>query len=477
MELHIVVHGKKDLSGQLYRQLREAILTGRLASGEQMPPSRLLSEQLGISRKTVLDAYTRLTLDNLLVGQVGIGTFVNTALPQRARPQLANDLAGRAIVKRWSALSTPLRHPFPEGQSRYEFIGGFVNKVPFPVEEWQRCIKQAFRECDRLRGRPSDTQGLLALRQLVAKYIGFSRGVRCSENDIVITNGAQQAIDLVARVLVEPGATVAVEEPGYSPARQLFASLGAKVVGVQVDAEGIVADAIPDGSRVIYVTPSHQFPLGMPMTPGRRHALLARAKTIGAIVIEDDYDSAFRYEGRPTDSLQSMDEHGLVAYVGTFSKVMLPELRVGYLVAPPAILQAVLTAKHLTDWHNATFMQHALANFIAAGHLQKHIRRCHQIYAGRREKLLHRLDGDLSRWLAPIPTTAGFHLTASMRQPVNLPLLLRLARRMEVGLYSVDAFYHDTAPQPALFFGFGAIDALDIDDALDRVRDVLESLS
>jgi GntR family transcriptional regulator/MocR family aminotransferase len=209
----------------------------------------------------------------------------------------------------------------------------------------------------------------------------------------------------------------------------------------------------------------------------RRQALLARALAIGAIVVEDDYDSAFRYEGRPTDSLQSMDVHGLVAYIGTFSKVMMPEVRIGYLVAPPAILQALLTAKHLTDWHSSTLMQQALANFIREGHLQKYIRRCHKIYASRREKLLRRLNGDLSPWLEPIPVTAGFHLTGLLRRPLDLPLLLRLARRVEVGLYSNDGFYFDTPPRPALFFGFGSIETLGIDEALDRVRHILKSLS
>lgn len=477
MELHIVIQGKKDLTGQLYRQLRDAIQSGRLASGEQMPPSRLLSEQLGVSRKTVSEAYARLTLDKLLVGQVGVGTFVNAVQPAHARPRSENDLAGAAVVRRWSELATPLRHPAPEGQSRYEFIGGNADKVPFPMEEWSRCVKNALRQGEETRGRYGQTEGLLALRQVVATYAGFSRGVRCREHDIVITNGAQQALDLLARVLLEPGATVAVEEPGYPPARQLFASQGAKVVGIPLDAEGIIVDAIPDECRLIYVTPSHQFPLGMPMSLRRRQALLARALAIGAIIVEDDYDSAFRYEGRPTDSLQSMDVHGLVAYVGTFSKVLMPELRTGYLVAPPAILPALLTAKHLTDWHCSTLMQQALANFIQAGHLQKHIRRCHTIYAGRREKLLRRLNGDLSPWLEPIPVTAGFHMTALLRRPVDLPLLLRLARRVEVGLYSNDGFYFDTPPTPALFFGFGSIETLDIDESLDRVRQILEELS
>jgi GntR family transcriptional regulator/MocR family aminotransferase len=276
---------------------------------------------------------------------------------------------------------------------------------------------------------------------------------------------------------VEPGSTVAVEEPGYPPARQLFASQGANVVGIPVDAEGIVVGAIPSDCRLIYVTPSHQFPLGMQMSLRRRKELLARALAMGAIVVEDDYDSAFLYKARPVDSLQSMDAHGIVAYVGTFSKVMMPELRIGYLVAPPAILQAVSTAKHLSDWHGSTLMQQALANFIADGHLQKHIRRCHNIYAARRDAILRRLHGDLSPWLEPVPIEAGFHMTALLRRAVDVPLLLRMARRMDVGLYSTAGFHADTPPAPALFFGFGAIDTLDIDEALNRVRQVLEELA
>jgi len=477
MELHIVIEGKKDLAGQLYRQLRDAIHCGRLAAGEQMPPSRLLSEQLGVSRKTVSEAYSRLSLDKLLVGQVGIGTFVRALPAPKPREQTAGDLAGAAVVSRWAGIETPLRHPAPEGQSRYEFIGGNASKTPFPATEWRRCINRALQQESETRGRYALTEGLPGLRKAVAGFAGFTRGVRCSEQDVVITNGAQQAIDLISRVLLEPGAVVAVEEPGYPPARELFASQGAEIVSIPVDDQGMVVDAIPAGCRLIYTTPAHQFPLGLAMSQQRRQALLARALAIGAIIVEDDYDCAFRYEGRPTDCLQGMDTHGLVAYVGTFSKVMLPEVRVGYLVAPPAILEAVLKAKYLTDCHNATLIQNALALFIKEGHLQRHIRRCHAIYATRREKLLHRFATDLAPWLDPVPFTAGFHMAALLREPMDVDLLRRLARRLDVGLYGIEPFYHGTPPRDGLFFGFGAIDTIDIETALDRVRDVLIQVS
>jgi GntR family transcriptional regulator/MocR family aminotransferase len=244
-----------------------------------------------------------------------------------------------------------------------------------------------------------------------------------------------------------------------------------------VDDEGIQVDRIPDGVRFIYVTPSHQFPLGMPMSVARRQALLEKARAIGAIIIEDDYDGEFRYEGRPTDSLQSMDQHGVVAYVGTFSKTLLPELRLGYVVLPPALLNAVIKAKQLTDWHTCTLPQWALSKFITDGTLNKHIRRCHGIYAGRRERILARVASDLSPWLEAIPCTAGFHMTLLCKVPVDVKFLIEMARKVDIGLYAIDAFFDQTPVRPGLIMGFGAIEVLDIDPALDRLRDLLMQLA
>lgn len=476
MELHIVLDGRKDLSGQLYRQLRDAIRGGRLGAGEQLPPSRLLSDQLGLARKTVAEAYSRLTLDGLLVSQVGRGTFVADVRTAMASSLQTTTPASAGLVQRWSELPTPLRHPMPEGSSRYEFIGGYASRTPFPYEEWRRCILAALRQEASAHGRYGDAEGLPALRQAIAQFAGFSRGVRCTASDIMVTNGAQQALDLMARILVAPGDVVAVEEPGYPPARLLFESQGARVALVPVDQEGIVVDAIPAEARLIYVTPSHQFPLGMPMSSARREALLARAHAQGAFVIEDDYDSAFRYVGAAQDSLQRMDRTGCVAYVGTFSKVLMPEIRVGYLVAPPSLMPAIVTAKHLTDWHNATLNQRALAKFIDSGGLTRHIRRCHEVYAGRRERLLQRLDGDLAPWLQAIPTTVGFHLSAWLRRELDVDLLCRLARRVEVGIYPLSNFYAGKPQGQGLLFGFGAIDSIDIDAALDRLVTILADM-
>ncbi|TFY90477.1 PLP-dependent aminotransferase family protein [Pseudomonas kairouanensis] len=476
MELHIVITGRKDLAAQLYQQLREAIASGRLAAGAQLPPSRLLAEQLGVSRKTVSDTYATLTYEGLLVGKTGSGTFVNAWAPQPGRVQTATDLACAASLAQWAALPSPMRHPTRDSTLRYEFIGGATSRNQFPQDEWRRCTQDALRRIAQNSGFYSQPEGLPELRSAIAGHVAFSRGVKCRDSDIVVTNGAQQALDLIARVVLEPGTVVAMEDPGYSPARQLFMAMGASVASVPVDEYGIQADQIPDGTRLIYVTPSHQFPLGMPMSMPRREALLARAFELGAIIIEDDYDSEFRYSGRPTDSLQSMDTRGVVTYVGTFSKTLLPELRLGYAVLPPAIYGAVLKAKQLTDQHSSTLAQWALAKFISEGYLLKHIRRCHTVYAGRRERILKRLAGDLSPWFETIPTVAGFHMAALCKVPVDIPLLIAQAREVEVGLYPLDVFFHDAPVRSGLILGFGAIESLDIDPALDKVRDILQQI-
>ncbi|GAB3258259.1 aminotransferase-like domain-containing protein [Chitinimonas naiadis] len=477
MELHIVIEGDRDLSGQLFRQLKTAIRTGRLVAGERLPPSRLLAEQLGLSRKTVTEAYARLGYEGLTEGQVGQGTFVSAVPAGKPAPHRSEDLAGAAVVAQWRDVSTPLRHLGPDGTARHEYIGGATTRSLFPADDWRRCMLHALRQDRSGRALYSQAEGLPVLRQAIARHIAFSRGIDCTMTDIIVTNGAQQALDLIARVLVEPGCTVAVEEPGYPPASLLLAAQGARVIGIPVDAEGMQVEHIPDTTRLIYVTPAHQFPLGMAMSTARRHALLARAKALGAIIIEDDYDSEFRYEGRPADTLYRLDRDGLVAYVGTFSKSLTPELRLGYLIAPPAILAAVAAAKHLSDWHSPTTNQLALARFIDEGYLLKHIRRCHAAYASRRGKLMARLQGDLASWLAPIPIQAGFHLATYTRQELDLPLLLTLARRLDIGLYTLDGFYRSSAPRPGLFFGFGAIDSLDIDPSLDRVADILRQIA
>ncbi|MDH1103738.1 MocR-like pyridoxine biosynthesis transcription factor PdxR [Pseudomonas mosselii] len=477
MELHIRLEGRKGLAEQLYQQLRAGIDSGHLAAGTQLPPTRLLAEQLGVSRKTVAEAYSRLTYENLLSGVVGRGTFIT---PRHTRHQSDSDnipLAAADTLERWRRRATVLGRRALDAPSRYDFIGGASSKAQFPYDHWRSCMNYALRRSQRHPDRQFSAQGLPELREAIAHQIAFTRGIQCAASDVLVCNGAQQALDLIARVLVEPGCKVAMEDPGYPPARQLFLALGARLQSVPVDDQGLCVEQIEDGTRLIYVTPSHQFPLGMPMAELRRQALLARAAELGALIIEDDYDCEFRYQGPAAEALQRLDRHGLVAYVGTFSKTLLPELRLGYAVLPPAVLQAACVAKHLSDWHSPSLQQWALARFISEGHLNKHIRRCHEVYSARRERILTRLGGDLAPWFDAVPASAGFHLSALAKPGVDVELLINLARKVEVGLYSLAPFFSEAPVRPGLLFGFGAIELLDIDPALDRVGDTLQRLS
>jgi GntR family transcriptional regulator/MocR family aminotransferase len=438
-----------------------------------VPPSRLLAQQLGISRKPVADAYARLTFDKLLVGHTGRGTFIQAPPVAQAQRAANVQLSARGRLDQWEAFDSPLRQLASMGRCQYEFTGGIPAPLHFPQDAWRSCVMHGLRQESVGRGQYGATEGVASLRESIARHAGFARGVRCTASQIMITNGAQQAFDLLGRIVLEPGSYVAVEDPGYPAARQLFLSQGATVIDVPVDAEGILPEMIPAETRLIYVTPAHQFPLGMPMSQARKTALLARALDIGALIIEDDYDSEFRYEGRPADSLQGMDQHGIVAFVSSFSKVMVPELRIGYVAAPDALLPALRVAKHLTDGHTSSLAQHALAKFIDDGDLARHIRRGHQIYASRRDALQRAFTTFLAPWFEQVPVTAGFHMGAFARNDLDVELLIRLARRAGVGLYSLATFYHRAQPRPGLFLGYGNIDTLDIEPALMRVREIL----
>ena len=333
MDVHVTLSGRGDLTAQIYRQLLEAILDGRLRSGERLPPTRELARRLAVSRNTVAVAYDRLVADGFLVGRAGAGTYVS-AEPVRGRAAPKGVVRPRAVWESIAGGPSGTARPGGPNMQAYDFRVGVPDAELFPLETWRRLVSRELRRGVGGYGDPSGHEGL---REAIARHIGVSRSVRAGADDVLVTNGAQQALDLVGRVLIEPGACVAVEEPGYPPARLLFRSLGARVVGVPVDGEGLDVAAIPGAARLVYVTPSHQFPLGTPMSLARRAALLAWAERRNAVVIEDDYDSEFRFGDRPLEPLQSLDRAGRVIYVGSFSKTLLPMLRLGFLVAPASL--------------------------------------------------------------------------------------------------------------------------------------------
>ena len=463
MEFHVSLAGRGDLSTRIYRQLHEAVIDGRLRSGEKLPPTRELARQLDVSRNTVALAYERLTAEGFLVGRVGAGTFVCANPPSATLLVDAPDggvVRARPVWRELAATSAAAVADNGSDPLPYNFGVGVPDASRFPMEAWRRQVARQLRETTATGAGYGQPTGHAGLRAEIARHIGLSRSVRVGPEAVLITDGAQQALDLIGRVLIEPGARVAVEEPGYPPVRDLFASLGARVVGVPVDQEGIDVAAIPAAARLVYTTPSHQFPLGPPMSLDRRAALLAWARHNDAAVIEDDYDSEFRFADRPLEPLYSLARGDRVLYVGSFSKTMVPMLRLGFLVAPASLRPALLAAKRLTDRQGEPTTQGAMARFMADGLFVRHLRRSTREYGARRAVILDVLRRDFADRLEVVPATAGLHLTAWLRTP-SVDVGALVARAAAVGVAVGDlAEYHGEGPgRPGLAIGYGGIAA------------------
>jgi GntR family transcriptional regulator/MocR family aminotransferase len=470
MDVHIGLTRRGDLSTQIYRQLLEAVLDGRLRPGERLPPTRELARRLDVSRNTVGVAYELLVAEGVVEGRVGAGSFVSA---QPLRPLQARRAPAGAVSPRevWRSISGFAGRPTNAATYPYDFSVGTPDAGLFPFATWRRLVANEFRPPPDRYARYGDPAGLAELRSGIARHIGVSRSVRADRDDVVVTHGAQQAFDLIGRVLISEGTCVAVEEPGYPYARLLFQSLGARVVGVPLDHEGLDVDAIPDNARLVYVTPSHQFPLGTAMSLQRRTALLAWAERRGAVVVEDDYDSEFRFDGRPLDPLQSLDRTGRVLYVGSFSKVMLPTLRLGFLIAPASLQPALRAAKQLTDWNCEQATQAALARFIDDGLLSRHIRKASREYAKRHAKISESLERSFGGWLRPVPAAAGLHLAAEVvpGAPVDIADVVRRAEERGVRVQGLSGFCFGTALRTGLVIGYGGIPTSRIGEGMARL--------
>jgi GntR family transcriptional regulator/MocR family aminotransferase len=344
----------------------------------------------------------------------------------------------------------------------------------FDHATWRRLMARSLRALSRAPFLYGPPDGLASLREAIAKHVAFARAVVCGADDIVVTSGAQQAFDLLARLLVTPGRTrVAVENPGYAPIRAALIAAGARLVPVPVDGEGLRVDKVPDGVKVICVTPSHQSPTGAVMSRARRMALLARAQALGAAVIEDDYDGEFLYDAHPQDALQMLDREARVFYVGTFSKSLFPALRKGFVVAPPWARAALVDVKRSTDSHSDVLTQATLAAFIAEGHLARHIRRMRPIYSQRRETLANAIEQQLSRWLEVLPGSAGLHLTARIREPEIAATVTRAALEHMPGAVSLSAYSIGRIDLVGLCIGYGCVEVEQIERA---VREMAQEL-
>ena len=361
----------------LYEALRTAILDGRFGRGARLPATRDLARQYGVARGTVVAVFEQLQSEGYVTSRVGSGTRVSGQIPE----DLWQPAPARAAVRQPPPASrfpppTPLRpfHPFEPALDQ------------FPMELWTRIAARRLRRATRALLGCGDVRGYAPLREAIAAYLGSSRGVRCIADQVVIVSGAQQALDLLARVLVRPGEPVWIEDPAYPGATAAFRNAGARLVPVPVDEHGLdVARGFRRAARAkaVYLTPAHQFPLGASLSIERRLAVLDWARRSGARVVEDDYDSEYRFAGRPIPALQGLDRGDCVVFLGSFSKVLFPSLRLGYLVVPPALLEPLLTLRASTDRYASTLDQAILCDFITEGHLGRHIRRMRELYRTR----------------------------------------------------------------------------------------------
>ena len=477
---------------QLYHALRRAILSGALAPGTRLPSTRAFAHELGVSRNTVLLAYDQLLAEGYAVGQTGSGTYVASTLPDvmSAPPQpleATRDTAA-APLPQLSAYGKRLMDSAPPTAPslvqhahtiRYDFRYGVPAVQEFPHAIWRRLLARRARAVSLGSLHYGPPEGYGPLRQAIADYLRRARGVVCDAQQVIVVNGSQQALDLTARVLLETGDGVVIEEPHYQGARQVFLAAGARLLTVPVDAEGLQVAALPDataGVRLAYVTPSHQFPSGAIMSLARRLGLLAWAERVGAYIVEDDYDSEFRYAGRPVAALQGLDRSGRVIYVGTFSKVLFPALRLGYVVLPAALVHAYTAAKWLADRHTSSFEQEVLTDFICEGHFERYLRRSRTRNAMRREALLEALAAHLGRRVEVSGANAGMHLLVWLRD-LALPALEALiaqAAQAEVGLYSITPYYLAPPPQAGLLLGYTAMTPGAIRTGIRRLATLLD---
>lgn len=487
--MEIVLNIADDPTRPAYRRLaeaiREGIVSGRFRPGEKLPPTRALAANLSMARNTVLEAYEQLVAEGYLAGRHGSGTYVAADLPDRAFHAPSAPLRSTLDVtpaiqlsrfaERILAGEVPRHVARDDGASEYDFRYGFPAFGEFPIDAWRALTKRVLDYPPKELMGYGPTEGLPALREALARYLQRSRGVRCDANQVLVVNGSQQALDLAARVLFDPGDEVVIEEPCYQGARAAFAANGATIVPVRCDEEGILVGDMPETAKVAYVTPSHQFPSGAVMSASRRFDLLAWAERADAVVIEDDYDSEFRYVGRPLAALQGMDAAGRVIYTGTLSKVLLPALRLGYVVAPAALQPAITGAKWLTDRHVALLYQAVLALFIDEGHFERHLRRMRKLYQRRREALMAAFARHFGTRAVITGAESGMHVLVQIADVGDSDAFETEARRQGVGIYSARPYYSLEPPRGATFLmGYSSIDEHEIDEGIRRLAAVID---
>jgi GntR family transcriptional regulator/MocR family aminotransferase len=470
----------------LYAALRQAILDRRLRAGARLPSTREMARAYGVSRGTAVAVYAQLIDEGYLRGRVGAGTFVNETLPdallQRAAAQTRSAQAP-AAPPRLARRARLLTHsPFPllsAPAPARPFEAHRPALDVFPAALWARVASSRLR---RLKGAllaDASPLGYLPLREALVDYLGSVRGVRCEVEQVLIVSGTQQALDLASRLVFDPGDSVWVEDPGHAGTRQLLSAAGARVRPIPVDGEGLCvseAERTAAEARLACVTPAHQAPLGVAMSLPRRLALLDWARRKRAWIFEDDYDSEYRYEGRPLPSLQSLDEVGCVLHAGSFSKTLFPALRLGYLVVPPALVEAFRGARSLTDRYPGIIPQAILADFLSEGHYARHIRRMREVYAERRQGLVERTASRLGGALRLSAEPAGLDLVGWLGEGLCEREVLRGAETHGVSLEPLSAYTVRARVPPGVVLGFAALPRRQMEEGVERLAHALEGL-
>lgn len=468
-DLVLPPRGQGSLVRELHTQLRAAILDGRLPHGFQLPSTRRLAGTLGLSRNTVTAAYDLLVAEGSISCRQSSRPVVSR-LRERVKRKHPRTSGLDALINetwtRWSLRSSP-RAGLPEQSFRL----GIPEHRAFPHEVWRRLCGRALRAWSKNPFAYLPSEGIPELREAIAQHVAASRAVGCSAQEVIVTSGAQQAFDLLARLLVAPGRTrVAVEEPGYPPLRSALLAAGAKLVPIEVDSTGMRVEDIPEDVDVICATPSHQSPTGALLSHQRRLALLKFAEERRIAIIEDDYDGEFSFSNHPVPSLQTLDSSARVFYVGTFSKSLFPALRKGFIVSPEWAKEGLVTIKSCTDAHSESLNQSILASFISEGHLVRHLRHMRALYAGRRDVLISRMQSDLSDWLQPIQSETGMHVSATLRDPRDSRRILAAIQKCCPGAQSLDEYaMHPPLKQPGIAFGYGTIDEDNIQVAVSKL--------
>lgn len=477
---------------QLYDWFQRAIASGQLKPGQRVPSTRALAEELNVSRIPVLNAFEQLHAEGYLQTFVGAGTCVARSIPQETIAPLPTKLTGKAAGRIARPVRRAAKRKISDANLSAKIVGpqpwlnlkgAFRMHLPaldqFPVEVWSRLVARHARKLSKQTMAYGEPMGYAPFREAIAQYIGAVRAVRCEASQIMVVAGSQQGLQRSARVLVNPGDAVWTEEPGYFGARRAFASVGAELIPVPVDEEGLMVEEgirrCPK-ARAVYITPSHQYPLGTTMSATRRMQLLNWASRSGAWIIEDDYDSEYRFGVRPIGSLQGLDSDARVIYVGTFSKVMFPALRMGYLVVPADLTPAFSAARDADDIFSPTLYQAVLTEFISEGHFARHVRRMKILYMGRCRALVEEIRRELGDTLEIVSAEAGMHVTGLLPAGVNDAAVSQRAMEDGISAMPLSFCYLKRPARNGLVLGYGTSDGAQIRDGVRKLKASLEAV-